>query len=83
LLFLSFNLECAAKSPLALVAGGLLNLSICLASLHQAIAVRRHGGPMMMVVTVMAVALHLFQTIREDPVQCQILICLHSANLAC
>jgi len=38
---------------------------------------------MMMVVTVMAVALHLFQTIREDPVQCQILICLHSANLAC
>jgi hypothetical protein len=29
--------------------------------LLQAITVRRHGGPMMMVVTVMAVALHLFQ----------------------
>jgi hypothetical protein len=29
--------------------------------LHQAIAVRRHGGSMMMVMTVMAVALHLFK----------------------
>jgi hypothetical protein len=29
--------------------------------LHQAMAVRRHGNPMMMVVTVMAVALHLLQ----------------------
>jgi hypothetical protein len=28
--------------------------------LHQAMAVRRHVGSMMMVVTVMAVALHLF-----------------------
>jgi hypothetical protein len=27
--------------------------------LHQAMAVRRHGGSMMMVVAVMAVALHL------------------------
>jgi hypothetical protein len=30
--------------------------------LVQAMAVRRHGGPMMMVVTVMAAALHLFKT---------------------
>jgi hypothetical protein len=33
--------------------------------LHQAITVRRHGVSMMMVVTVMAVALHLNQTIKE------------------
>jgi hypothetical protein len=33
--------------------------------LHQAITVRRHGVSMMMVVTVMAVALHLIQTIKE------------------
>jgi hypothetical protein len=30
--------------------------------LAQAMAVRRHGGPVMMVVTVMAVALHLSKT---------------------
>jgi hypothetical protein len=29
--------------------------------LAQAMAVRRHGGPMMVVVTVMAVALHLLR----------------------
>jgi hypothetical protein len=52
----------AVKNPPALVAGGLVFLEISLADLAQAMAVRRHGGPMMMVVTVMAVALHLFRT---------------------
>jgi hypothetical protein len=33
--------------------------------LHQAMTVRRHGGSMMMVVTVMAVALHLKSTLSE------------------
>src|ERR1035441_6858244 len=39
--------------------------------LHQAITVRRHGVSMMMVVTVMAVALHLIQTIKETTARCQ------------
>jgi hypothetical protein len=50
------------KKPAGLVAGGLcvsLDLS---GRLVQAMAVRRHGVPMMMVVAVMAVALHLFQS---------------------
>jgi len=50
------------KNPLASVAGG-LGVSFDLSGrLLQAMAVRRHGVPMMMVVTVMAVALHLFQS---------------------
>jgi hypothetical protein len=40
--------------------------------LIQAMAVCRHGGPVMMMVTVMAVALHLFQKLREYPLSCQI-----------
>jgi hypothetical protein len=40
-------------------ASGFFDLS---GRLHQAMAVRRHGGSMMMVMTVMAVALHLFTT---------------------
>jgi hypothetical protein len=40
--------------------------------LIQAKAVRRHEGLMMMVVTVMAVALHLIQKLRENPLACQI-----------
>ena len=36
-------------------------------------AVRRHGGSMMMVVTVMAVALHLFERLRESRPLCQII----------
>jgi hypothetical protein len=47
------------KSPLAESPAG---LGVCL---HQAMAVRRHGSSMMMVVTVMAAALHLNQTIKE------------------
>jgi hypothetical protein len=39
--------------------------------LHQAMAVRRHGSSMMMVITVMAVALHLIETLRENPMACQ------------
>jgi hypothetical protein len=40
--------------------------------LVQAIAVRRHGGPVMMMVTVMAEALHLLQKLRENPASYQI-----------
>jgi hypothetical protein len=50
------------KKPAGLVAGG---LGVCLdlsGRLLQAMAVRRHGGLMMMVVTVMAVSLHLLQS---------------------
>jgi hypothetical protein len=35
-------------------------------------AVRRHGGSMMVVVSVMAEALHLKNTLRENPERCQI-----------
>ncbi len=35
------------------------SFQISLADLAQAMAVRRHGSPMMMVMTMMAVALHL------------------------
>jgi hypothetical protein len=49
-------------------ASGLFDLS---GRLHQAITVRRHGVSMMMVVTVMAVALHLIQTIKEITAPCQ------------
>src|SRR5271157_3041128 len=59
------------KSPLASVAGG-LQVSFDLSGrLHQAMAVRRHGGSMMVVVTVMAVALHLLLTLRENAAACQ------------
>ncbi|MFZ1085217.1 MAG: hypothetical protein WAN35_09655 [Terracidiphilus sp.] len=56
----------SAWSPAGLM---LLDLS---GRLHQAIAVRRHGVSMMMMVTEMAVALHLIQTIRHDGAICQI-----------
>jgi hypothetical protein len=39
---------------------------ISLAFLAQAIAVRRHIGPVMVMMTVMAVALHLFQRYGID-----------------
>jgi hypothetical protein len=61
-LFLVEICESGMKKPAGLVAGGLcvsLDLS---GRLLQAMAVRRHGVPMMMMVTVMAVALHLFQS---------------------
>jgi DNA uptake protein ComE-like DNA-binding protein len=41
--------------------------------LLQAMAVRRHLGPVMMVMTVMAVALHLTYNIKESMLPCQIL----------
>jgi hypothetical protein len=47
------------KNPPAWVAGGLQVSSISLAVLDQAIAVRRHGGSMMVVMAEMAAALHL------------------------
>jgi DNA uptake protein ComE-like DNA-binding protein len=49
-----------------------VSLEISLAVLDQAMAVRRHGGSMMVVMTVMAVALHLIQTIKEVTARCQI-----------
>jgi hypothetical protein len=52
----------ARKNPLASIAGGLVILFDLSGRLDQAMAVRRHGCPMMMVVTVMAKALHLFQS---------------------
>jgi hypothetical protein len=53
------------KSPLAESPAG-LGVSLDLSGrLLQAMAVRRHGSSMMMVVTVMAAALHLNQTIKE------------------
>jgi hypothetical protein len=60
------------KKPASLVAGGLGIFSDLDGRLIQAMAVRRHGGSMMMVVTVMAVALHLLQKLRENPLPCQI-----------
>jgi hypothetical protein len=55
-----------------LIAGGLqVSLEISLAVLAQAMAVRRHGDSMMVVMTVMAVALHLNETITEDAARCQ------------
>jgi hypothetical protein len=42
--------------------------------LLQAITVRRHGSTMMVMVTEMAVALHLIQTIRQDRPLCQIIL---------
>jgi hypothetical protein len=51
------------KNPLAVVAGGLCtSFEISLAFLDQAMAVRRHGCPMMMVVPMMAEILHLLQS---------------------
>jgi hypothetical protein len=56
-----------SKKPAGGFAGGLGDSLNSLADLHQAMAVRRHGGPVMMVVTVMAVALHLVPTLRGKP----------------
>src|ERR1039458_3017641 len=58
------------KKPAGWVAGGLGFFDLS-GRLHQALAVRRHGGSMMMVMTVMAVALHLNETITEDTAPCQ------------
>jgi hypothetical protein len=52
---------CKTKKPVGLAAGGLRYSLISLADLVQAIAVRRHIGPVMVMMTVMAVLLHLFR----------------------
>jgi hypothetical protein len=62
-----------AKSPPALVAGGLVCFDLS-GLLDQAMAVRRHGYPMMVVMNVIAAAQHLIETLREYRVQCQILV---------
>jgi hypothetical protein len=49
------------KKPAGVIAGGFVFL-ISLADLVQAIAVRRHGGPVVMMVTGMAVEFHLLQS---------------------
>jgi hypothetical protein len=61
------------KSPLADLPAGFCD-SRSLALLLQAIAVRRHGMSMMMVMTMMADALHLFQTLKVHPLPCQIML---------
>jgi len=53
-----------AKNPQAESPAGLELLDLS-GRLLQAMQVRRHGDSMMMVVTGMAVALHLIQTIKE------------------
>jgi hypothetical protein len=70
--FLFVNLVGATKSPPALVAGGLVVSFDLSGRLIQAMAVRRHGCPMMMVVAVMAVGLHLNQTLRANTAWCQL-----------
>jgi hypothetical protein len=49
------------KKPTGFCAGGLSSSSDLSGRLVQAMTVRRHGCPMMMVMTVMAAALHLFK----------------------
>jgi hypothetical protein len=58
------------EKPASLVAGGLY-VSDLSGRLVQAMTVRQHGGPVMMVVTVMAIALHLFKKLRADRLCCQ------------
>jgi hypothetical protein len=52
---------CKVKKPTGLAAGGLWVLRSLSGRLVQAMAVRRHGCPMMVVMTVMTAALHLFR----------------------
>jgi hypothetical protein len=54
------------KSPLAGSPAGLGDSLDLSGRLLQAMAVRRHGSSMMMVVTVMAAALHLIFRLREN-----------------
>jgi len=65
------------KNPLALVAGGLGVSSDLSGLLDQAMAVRRHGGPMMVVMAVMAGGLHLNKTLKEETGRCQMLSSRH------
>jgi hypothetical protein len=41
--------------------------------LNQAMAVRRHGSSMMVVMAVMAGGLHLIETLKEDTGRCQMI----------
>jgi hypothetical protein len=51
------------KKPAGLVAGGLGSFFEPVADLDQAVAVRRHGMSMMVVMAVMVADLHLFFTL--------------------
>jgi hypothetical protein len=70
----------AAKSPPALVAGGLVVSFDLSGRLDQAMAVRRHGFSMMVVMIVMAVAPHLIETLREDSLRCQMFVLRRDGN---
>jgi hypothetical protein len=67
---LEFGLK--SEKPTSVIAGGLgcfWNLSGRL--VDQAMAVRRHGVSMMVVMTVMVAGLHLFSTLSGDGARCQ------------
>jgi hypothetical protein len=69
-----FGLECVSEREKArwLESPAGLDVSLDLSGrLVQAMAVRRHGGSMMGMMTVMAVALHLIKTIIANQLRCQ------------
>jgi len=72
-MFFLFSIEEVLKAQKARwhLAGGLGWFMISLAFLIQAMAVRRHWGPVMVVVTVMAVALHLLNKVSGERLRCQ------------
>jgi hypothetical protein len=61
------------KKPASVGRRRAFDFPISLAFLSQAMQVRRHGSSMM-VMAVMAVALHLFQTLRANPGWCQMFL---------
>jgi|SRR6516164_2561066 hypothetical protein len=65
--------EC--KKPASLLAGGLWCFLISLADLPQAIAVRRHGMSMVVVIAVMVAELHLLSTLSGNITGCQHIKC--------
>ena len=72
------------KSPSASAPAGFLILRSLWPSLAQAMAVRRHIGPVMVMMTVMAVNLHLLQSYGKGEIVSTILIkaaCLASSFL--
>jgi hypothetical protein len=62
IVFLIYGEFCSKnQKPAGFCAGGLWGFFDLSGRLVQAMAVRRHGCPMMVVMTVMAAAIHLFQ----------------------
>jgi hypothetical protein len=60
------NWKWKTEKPAGCLPAGLVDLEIWWALLHQAVAVRRHGMSMMVVMAVMVAELHLFLTISEN-----------------